>query len=294
MRRVCERPSRFGPFLPRGILVWGRMNAETRQDSRAAEVGVYQWAREAAKGPTRQSGTERRQSRGPTPRRLPTAKGLDTRRESKASVRAMTRTASPIVQRWHSRTRLLPRRHDHLTIPRRLMRPVSTRPARRAVAIGFGATLLAGLAIAVATSVAIGAAAAGTVLPGITVGGVELSGLDRAAATQRLTDELPSLSTGQATIVVGDGREVVAYADARAQVRNLGHGRRRARDRSRRKPLRRWPRAASQPCPPRLAPARRACLRRGCHRRDRRRDRRAVQHESPSTQPSWPMAPHSR
>src|SRR5688500_14057174 len=100
-----------------------------------------------------------------------------------------------------------------ITIPRRLMRPVSTRPARRAVAIGFGATLLAGVAIAVATSVAIGAAAAGTVLPGITVGGVELSGLDRAAATQRLEDQLPSLSTGQATIVVGDGREVVAYAD---------------------------------------------------------------------------------
>lgn len=100
-----------------------------------------------------------------------------------------------------------------ITIPRRLMRPVSTRPARRAVAIGFGATLLAGLAIAVATSVAIGAAAAGNVLPGITVGGVELSGLDRAAATQRLEEELPSLSTGQATIVVGDGSEVVGYAE---------------------------------------------------------------------------------
>lgn len=100
-----------------------------------------------------------------------------------------------------------------ITIPRRLMRPVSTRPARRAVAIGFTVTLLGGLAIAVATSVAIGAAAAGTVLPGITVGGVELSGLDRAAAIERLERELPSLSTGHATFVVGDEREVVAYAD---------------------------------------------------------------------------------
>ena len=100
-----------------------------------------------------------------------------------------------------------------ITVPRRLMRPVSTRPARRAVAIGFSITILAGLVIAVATSLAIGAAAAGTILPGITVGGVDVSGLDRAAATERLEGALPSLSTGQATIVVGAEREIVEYAE---------------------------------------------------------------------------------
>lgn len=81
------------------------------------------------------------------------------------------------------------------------------------MAIGFSLTLLAGLVIVVGTSLAIGAAAAGTVLPGVTVGGVELSGLDRAAATERLEGALPSLSTGQATIVVGDEREVVSFAE---------------------------------------------------------------------------------
>ncbi len=100
-----------------------------------------------------------------------------------------------------------------ITAPGRLMRPISTRPARRAMAIGFSAALLLGLLAIVAASVAIGASAAGNVLPGVTVGGVELSGLDRAAATERLEAALPSLSTGQATIVVGAANEVVPYAD---------------------------------------------------------------------------------
>ncbi len=100
-----------------------------------------------------------------------------------------------------------------ITVPSRLMRPVATRPARRAVITGFGVTILLGLAIAAATSMTILVTAAGSVLPGVTVGGVDLTGLDRAAASERLEQALPSLSTGEATVVVDGDREVVAYAD---------------------------------------------------------------------------------
>ena len=100
-----------------------------------------------------------------------------------------------------------------LTIPNRLMRPVSTRPARLGALIGFTTTLVAGVAIAAAISVGIGLTAAGTVLPGVTIAGVELGGLDRAAAADRLTRALPSVSAGSATIVVDGEREVVSFAD---------------------------------------------------------------------------------
>ena len=100
-----------------------------------------------------------------------------------------------------------------MTLPGRLMRPVATPPARRATLVGFGATLLAGLAIAAGTSAAVGIAAADAVLPGISVGGVELSGLSREAAAERLASELPSLSSGHATLLVGDEQARVEYAD---------------------------------------------------------------------------------
>ena len=100
-----------------------------------------------------------------------------------------------------------------MTLPGRLMRPVATPPARRATLIGFGATLLAGLLIVGAISAAIGMAAAGAILPGISVGGVELSGLTPAAAADRLSAELPSLSAGEALLVVGDEETTVGYGE---------------------------------------------------------------------------------
>jgi len=93
------------------------------------------------------------------------------------------------------------------------MRPVATPPARRATLIGFGATLIGGLLTIAAISGAIGLAAAGTILPGIAVGGVELSGLSREAAAERLTAALPSLSAGKAMLLVGDEQTSVAFAD---------------------------------------------------------------------------------
>ena len=100
-----------------------------------------------------------------------------------------------------------------VTLPGRLMRPVATPPARRATLIGFGATLLAGLVILAGTSAAIGMAAAETILPGVSVGGVELSGLSPAAAAERLDAELPSLATGHAVVVVGEDEAIVEYEE---------------------------------------------------------------------------------
>ena len=99
------------------------------------------------------------------------------------------------------------------TLPRRLLRPVATRPARRSMLFGFGATFVLGLLVLVGASASIAISAGSTALRGVTVGGVELGGLERAAAAERLAQELPSLSAGQTVISVGDAEEVVPYAD---------------------------------------------------------------------------------
>jgi vancomycin resistance protein YoaR len=99
------------------------------------------------------------------------------------------------------------------TLPRRFMRPVATAPARRSMLIGFGATLALGLLVLVGMSIAIASSAGANVMRGVVVGGVELGGLDRAEAADRLAAELPSLASGQATIRVGEMEETVAYAD---------------------------------------------------------------------------------
>lgn len=94
------------------------------------------------------------------------------------------------------------------TLPRRISLPFRTPRARRSFAIGFIGTLLVGLIALTAVSAAVAATSRGTVLPGVRVGGVDLTGLDRSAAAARLAEGLPSLSTGQA-VVVADGIESV-------------------------------------------------------------------------------------
>jgi vancomycin resistance protein YoaR len=100
-----------------------------------------------------------------------------------------------------------------ITMPRRLMRPISTRPARRGVLIGFLATLLAGAILLVGLSAGLMLAARGTVLAGVTTGGVSLAGLERGEAIDRLSERLPSLSDGAATITAGQVSQEVAFAD---------------------------------------------------------------------------------
>jgi len=79
--------------------------------------------------------------------------------------------------------------------------------------IGLGATLAVGLLLVVGVSAAIGVSIGSTAYPGVSVGGVNISGLDRAAAAERLAAQLPSLSSGKAVISVDGRNEVVAYAD---------------------------------------------------------------------------------
>ena len=93
-----------------------------------------------------------------------------------------------------------------ITLPRRIITPVGTPPARRSLLIGFFGTLGAALLAMVAASAAVGITSDGEVLPGVRVGGVDVGGLDRAAAEARLTERLPRLDTGRA-VVVADGTE---------------------------------------------------------------------------------------
>jgi vancomycin resistance protein YoaR len=100
-----------------------------------------------------------------------------------------------------------------ITFPRRIITPVATPPARRSMLIGFLGTLAAGLLAMVAASSAIGITSDGEVLPGVRVGGIDIGGLDRAAAEARLVADLPPVDTGHA-LVVADGTEhTVTFAE---------------------------------------------------------------------------------
>jgi vancomycin resistance protein YoaR len=79
--------------------------------------------------------------------------------------------------------------------------------------IGFLATLTAGLAAVTLASAAVGIAADGAVLGGVRVGGIEVGGLTRDAARARLTEQLPSLSSGQAVIVADGVEETITFAE---------------------------------------------------------------------------------
>jgi vancomycin resistance protein YoaR len=100
-----------------------------------------------------------------------------------------------------------------LTMPRRLMRPVATRPARRSTAIGLVAGLAAGILLLIAASIAIGMMNEDRVMPGVSVAGVDVGGLGPAEAEARLAAELPSLSIGTATVVVDEIEHVVSFED---------------------------------------------------------------------------------
>jgi vancomycin resistance protein YoaR len=99
------------------------------------------------------------------------------------------------------------------TLPRRISLPFRTPRARRSFAIGFLATLAVGLVAMTAASVAIGVTSRGEVLPGVSVGGVDLTGLDRETAAARLAEELPALDAGAATIVADGVESVIAFDD---------------------------------------------------------------------------------
>ncbi len=95
----------------------------------------------------------------------------------------------------------------------RLARPFAHAPSGRAALIGFIATLLVAALAVVGASAAVGITTGSAALPGVSVGGVDVSGLDREAAEARLTAELPSVSTGSALIVAGDTESEIGFAE---------------------------------------------------------------------------------
>ena len=100
-----------------------------------------------------------------------------------------------------------------VTLPRRIVRPIATAPARRSMLIGFLAALALGLLVLVGASVAVAVTTGPAVLRGVSVGGIDLSGLDRDAARERLIARLPALDAGHAVVAVAGAEHVVEYAE---------------------------------------------------------------------------------
>jgi vancomycin resistance protein YoaR len=73
---------------------------------------------------------------------------------------------------------------------------------RRGFTLGFLATLLVGLMLLIGASVGVGLTHANQIMPGVSIGGVSVGALDRAAAAAKLEAQLPSLSAGTLTLDV--------------------------------------------------------------------------------------------
>ena len=84
---------------------------------------------------------------------------------------------------------------------------LATGPRRRAALLGFFGTLLVGAVLLSAASLGVALVGNGVAMPRVSVAGIDVGGLDRAAAADRLAAALPSLSSGNATLVV-DGEPV--------------------------------------------------------------------------------------
>ena len=84
--------------------------------------------------------------------------------------------------------------------------------AWRRVALSFGLTLLALFTFAAVFAGAYARLHEGRVLPGVDVGGVELAGLDRAAAGRKLRAALPDLGRGALTVGVAGETERIRYS----------------------------------------------------------------------------------
>lgn len=98
-------------------------------------------------------------------------------------------------------------------LTRRLAQPIRSTLSGRPIAIGFVVTLLAGVLALIALSAALAAANGSAILPGVRIGGVAVGGLERAEAEARLGTELPSLSSGSASVTAADQDFTIGYAD---------------------------------------------------------------------------------
>ncbi len=104
-----------------------------------------------------------------------------------------------------------------LARPAAVLRPGSL---GRGLLLAFLSTLVAGTVLVAAASIAVGVAHAGRIMPGVRIAGVEVGGLDRAAAEARLHAELPALGGGGITVRV-DGADVWLSNDELARAYDM-------------------------------------------------------------------------
>jgi vancomycin resistance protein YoaR len=86
-------------------------------------------------------------------------------------------------------------------------------PMRRGLLIGFFVTLAVGLMLLAGASVSVGLIHADRVMPGVSVAGVPLAGLDRGAAIAQLEARLPSLRDGNIVLRVDGDVQEIPFAD---------------------------------------------------------------------------------
>lgn len=96
-----------------------------------------------------------------------------------------------------------------LSKPRALFAPGAP---RRGFLLGFGGTLAVGLLVMLGASISVAMTHAEQVMPGVRVAGVEIGGLTRNDARQRLATSLPSLADGQLSIEVDGGAVAVPWS----------------------------------------------------------------------------------
>jgi len=86
-------------------------------------------------------------------------------------------------------------------------------PMRRGLLIGFSVTLAVGLMLLLGASFGVGLSHADRVMPGVSIAGVPLGGLDRGAAIAQLEAGLPSPSSGILALRVDGEAFEVPFAD---------------------------------------------------------------------------------
>lgn len=96
-----------------------------------------------------------------------------------------------------------------LSKPRALFAPGAP---RRGFLLGFGATLAVGLLVLLGASISVAMTHAERIMPGVRVAGVEIGGLTRSEAQQRLAASLPSLASGQLSVEVDGGSVAVPWS----------------------------------------------------------------------------------
>jgi vancomycin resistance protein YoaR len=94
--------------------------------------------------------------------------------------------------------------------------PIGIR-TKRGFLLGFGTTLLLGLLVLLGASLGVAVTQANHVMPGVTVAGVPLGGLDRDAAAARLQADLPSLDDGSLVLTIDRQTTSVALSQFHRQ-----------------------------------------------------------------------------